>query len=333
MRLSGIVLPLPALRDRGSFLSAHGIMFHHFFGGRHARGQGAISADQLEAILAHLGRDRVLPAHEWLRRALAGSLGENDLCLTFDDALKCQYDIAVPVLKRLNLTAFWSVYSGVFQGRPEVLEIYRHFRMTEFSDLADFYAEFSGAARTLFPQDYAAAMDGFDARTYLAAYPFYTESDRIFRYLRDDVLGAERYQDVISGLMRRKNFDPQAASTGLWMSDDEIRELDLGGHIIGLHSFSHPTRLAELDPAAQRAEYRQNFDHLLAVLGKPPTSMSHPCNSYSRETFSILQGMGIKLGFRSNMAVLERPTMYEFPREDQANLIRAIQEKSAAFSG
>jgi peptidoglycan/xylan/chitin deacetylase (PgdA/CDA1 family) len=306
-------------------------MFHHFFDEAHPRGQGAISANELEAVLDELGRDNILPPDEWQRRALSGTLGQTDLCLTFDDALRCQYDVALPVLKAMGLKAFWFVYSGVFQGRPEVLEIYRHFRMTAFEDLGAFYAEFDGAARARFPDAHASGLGGFDPKTYLAAYPFYSDGDRQFRYLRDDVLGPQRYQEVMTSLMEKKGFDPSAIAAQLWMSNEEIRTLDREGHVIGLHSFSHPTRLAELSPDAQRAEYQKNFDHLAATLGKAPTAMSHPCNSYSRDTISVLQEMGIKLGFRSNRTVIEGASMFEFPREDQANLMRAIRVKNARF--
>lgn len=307
-------------------------MFHHFFNETHPRGQGAISADSFAAILDDLGRNNILPPEEWQRRALAGTLGETDICLTFDDALKCQYDVAVPVLKAMDLTAFWFVYSGVFQGRPEVLEIYRHFRTSAFADMDEFYTAFADAAQALFPHAHAsAALDSFDAQSYLAEYPFYTARDREFRYLRDDVLGPQRYKEVMSFLMRKKAFDPQVVISQLWMSDAEIRALDRDGHVIGLHSFSHPTRLAELSPAEQRDEYRQNFAHLSATLGKSPTAMSHPCNSYSRETVSILREMGIKLGFRSNMTPIEGASMFEFPRQDQAILVAAMKAQNPCF--
>ena len=331
IRVAYIVGRLSIAVPSGFQLSAYGVMFHHFFNETHPRGQGAISANDLEALLIDLGRENILSPDEWLRRALAGTLGETDLCLTFDDALKCQYDIAVPVLKAMGLKAFWFVYSGVFQGKPEILEIYRHFRTTAFDDIEDFYTEFSDTVRTLFPDAYASALKGFDAQSYLAAYPFYTSSDRLFRYLRDDVLGVGRYQEAMSRLMREKRFDAQAAGAQLWMRDDDIRSLDREGHVIGLHSFSHPTRLAELSAEAQKAEYRRNFDHLSATLGKAPTTMSHPCNSYSRDTISVLQEMGIKLGFRSNRSVIAGASMLEFPREDQANLIRALKAKNAHF--
>src|SRR4051812_1212306 len=103
-------------------------MFHHFHGGAHARGQGAISAQQLDELLDFVGAGRILPALEWQERSTRGTLAPDDLCITFDDALRCQVDIALPVLESRGLTAFWFVYSSVFEGVRERLEIYRHVR-------------------------------------------------------------------------------------------------------------------------------------------------------------------------------------------------------------
>lgn len=306
-------------------MSAYGVMFHHFFDASHAKGQGAISAENLADLIHSLGRHNVLPAKEWMNRALTGKLGDNDICLTFDDALRCQYDVAVPVLKALDLTAFWFVYSSVFQGNLEVLEIYRHFRTTEFDDIDDFYRDFFETAHALYPAQCQSALAQFDPDSYLSAYPFYTRGDRIFRYLRDDVLGVERYRETMQSLMDKNGFDPRAASAQLWMRDSDLRELHGAGHVIGLHSYTHPTRLCELSVDRQKMEYQKNFDHLRAVLTEAPATMSHPCNSYSDDTLAILRGMGVKLGFRANMQKVESPSAFEFPRQDHANLMKELR--------
>src|SRR4051794_18619226 len=98
-------------------MAAHGIMFHHFHdddvdlegGIGHPAGQGSISADTLRAMIQSIGPTRILPAHEFLHRAVAGKLTDHHVCLTFDDNLMCQYDVAVPVLEEFGLTAFWFV--------------------------------------------------------------------------------------------------------------------------------------------------------------------------------------------------------------------------------
>ncbi|MGE5503020.1 MAG: polysaccharide deacetylase family protein [Actinomycetota bacterium] len=299
-------------------------MLHHFHGAGHAKGQGAISADEFAAMLDHVGVGRILPAKEWMERALAGRLGDDDLCITFDDALACQYEVAVPVLRRLGLTAFWFVYSSVFEGNIELLEIYRHFRTTAFGSVEDFYAEFFAAVEAAHATEYDELRRRVDFSTHLAEFPFYTYEDRVFRYLRDEMLGPARYHAVMAAMMRARDFDPASAAGQLWMTDDHLLGLDGAGHVIGLHSYSHPTQLRALPPEDQRDEYRRNARHLERVLGRAPRCMSHPCNSYGAETLGILRDMGIALGFRANMAPVSGRSELEHPREDHANLMKEM---------
>jgi len=306
-------------------MAAYGVMFHHFHDDSHPQGQGAISAQELADLIDHVGRDRILPAEEWMSRAEMGRLMDTDICLTFDDALRCQYDIAFPVLRDLGLTAFWFVYSSVFEGNVEPLEVYRYFRTTQFLSIDDFYEQFFQAASISFPDVYSNALTSFDPDAYLAHYTFYSRSDRIFRYLRDDVLGPERYHAVMTALMASFDFDVTAITSQLWMTNEHLRALRDEGHVIGLHSYSHPTRLAALSPEGQREEYQKNFDHLVQVLEEAPVCMSHPCNSYGPETLPILEGLGIRLGFRANMQNVADRSPFEFLREDHTNIMKRMR--------
>src|SRR5580700_8086460 len=96
---------------------AKGLMFHHFHGGVHPDVQGSISAAQFADILDFVGVKHILDPHEWCERATRGALGKLDLCITFDDSLRGQFDVALPVLESYGLKAFWFVYSSVFEGQ------------------------------------------------------------------------------------------------------------------------------------------------------------------------------------------------------------------------
>jgi peptidoglycan/xylan/chitin deacetylase (PgdA/CDA1 family) len=306
---------------------AHGLMFHHFHGGPHLPGQGSISPEEFDALLDFVDPSRILPAQEWLRRSLAGTLSPNDLCLTFDDALRCQFDIALPVLRRRGLTAFWFVYSSVFEGGIEPLEIYRHYRSTAFEDVEGFYDAFDIAlTASPYADMVAQALDGVDVSCYLADFAFYTRRDRKFRYIRDRILGPQRYHALMDAMIAGAGLDAKDVGPGLWMDDDCLRALAAEGHVIGLHSYSHPTALADCGVGAQEEEYRRNFRHLHAVLGAAPQTVSHPCNSYNAATLELLSGMGVVLGFRANMA---RPGagILEQPRNDHANILQEMNRQ------
>jgi peptidoglycan/xylan/chitin deacetylase (PgdA/CDA1 family) len=298
-------------------------MFHHFHDARHPRGQGSISADDLARLVDDLRRDRILSPQEWTQRTLRGALRESDVCLTFDDSLRCQYDVAYPVMKTLGITAFWFVYTSVMEGAVERLELYRHYRHTCFASIDEFYLEFW---RALQNSDYARGAEGglvaYDPATYLVEFPFYSDADRRFRFVRDEVLGPDRYDALMDRMMVESGFDRSTAAANLWIDDEALRRLHRDGHAIGLHSHSHPTRMALLHPLRQEEEYRRNYHHLQNVLGETPTTMAHPCNSYNADTLTILRRLGIVVGFRSNMAPRAGASLLEYPREDHANLLK-----------
>jgi peptidoglycan/xylan/chitin deacetylase (PgdA/CDA1 family) len=302
--------------------AAHGIMFHHFCDSRHPKGQGAITARQFSDLLHALDVRRFLPAEAWLERSVQGRLKEGDLCITFDDALRCQYDIALPVLEELGLTAFWFVYSSVFEGQQAPLEVFRYFRTVAFKDIEDFYAAFFKA---LEQSEYAAVVRqriaGVDFASYSAETLIYTLSDRRFRYVRDEALGPDAYEALMWRMIRESGWETRIPTDMLWMDDACLRSLSDAGHVVGLHSYSHPTALAYLGSDDQKTEYSRNHAHILRVTDRPAVVVSHPCNSYQPETLAILRDLGVKVGFRADMTQ-QNYSILEQPRMDHALLVR-----------
>lgn len=307
----------------------HGIVFHYFQGAGHPSQQGAITQEELRRTLLFLGKENILPAEEWKRRAIRGALRGHDLCITFDDGLKSQKDIAVPVLEELGITAFFFLYTAPFEGHLVKLEVYRFVRNTCFSTVDAFYAHFDDmVAVSPYARECAQALRSFDVSAYLREYSFHTDADRKFRFLRDAVLGQERYEllmdRIVDEYVRKGMIDREQLRSTIWMSPEDVRALRGKGHVIGLHSHTHPTQMAALSPADQEKEYRQNFTCLSQLLGEPVTTMSHPCSSYTEHSLRILADLGITLGFRADMGASGGPL--EFPRQDNANVLRMMHE-------
>lgn len=303
----------------------HGIMFHHFFNEKHIKGQGAISQDDLAQIIEHYQQNhRILHAREWLEKAAHGNLAQNDVCLTFDDALLCQYEVALPVLESFDLSAFWFVYSSVITGGTENLEIYRKFRTVCFENINDFYENFFQTVdSSQYQKTVEASLKNFSADEYLSQFPFYTVEDKRFRFVRDIALGVKAYNEIQDLMIRDRKIDIPSFTSDLWMNKQHVFELHSKNHVVGLHSHTHPTALASLAEEDQRNEYQTNYDTLNQLLESESATMSHPCNSYNDDTIQILNDLEIKIGFRSNMK--EHPlTNLEFPREDHANIMERI---------
>jgi peptidoglycan/xylan/chitin deacetylase (PgdA/CDA1 family) len=311
---------------------AHGLMFHHFHGGRHPVGQGSISSSDLEAIIRHVDADRILRPEEWLRRLDADSLEPGDLCLTFDDALLSQVELALPVLERHGLGAFWFVYSSVFDGRLERFEIYRAFRTRCFARIEDFYQLFfERIGRSEFAGRASAAVEDGEVTSWLERFPFYSTDDVRFRLVRNRALTVDEYEQVMDAMIADHGLAFADLARDLWMTDDHLRYLTGRGDVIGLHSYSHPMSLADLSGDEQEEQYRRNAAHIARVCGVEPRTMAHPAGSYDKRTLDLLARMGIRCGFRSSMdaTAVERPGAHlELPREDHTNVMRAVHEEN-----
>ncbi len=301
----------------------HGIMFHHFIGKGHPQAQGAISVRQFRRIIDYYG-DRLLSAEQWYSKAINNSFKDNDICLTFDDSLLCQYEIVLPILKEYGLKAFWFVYSSVLTGEIEMLEVYRKFRLESFKDINHFYKNFFLVINNSSYNNEVKESLKYYSHDDWKEFPFYSKNDTKFRFLRNSVLDSERYNQIMNKMMKKQKINLTEFSSNLWMSKKHVKKLKSQGHIIGLHTHTHPTNLARLNTLEQEKEYQLNFDILYNHLGEKPQTMSHPCNSYNDQTLKILDNLGIKIGFRATMKKIKHSKL-EFPRENHANVIRKIE--------
>jgi len=278
-----------------------------------------------------VGIRNVLNPEEWVYRLLKGKLRNSDVCLTFDDALRCQYDICTPILDQYNKRSFWFVYSSVFEGKFEKLEIYRYFASKYFAKIDDFYELFfhkleeyrlNGIRKT----DY----ERFLNRRRIE-FPFYTYNDIKYRFIRDEVLNKADYEEILDEIINERGVNIKNITNKLWLTDDHLRGLRNTGHFVGLHSYSHPNALSKLSYSKQLEEYNKNYLHVKRVCNGDIVSASHPSNSYDYNTIRILEDLGILCGFRSNMIAPEgmriNPNPFEIAREDHSNILRKMDKE------
>ena len=302
-------------------------MFHHFHDGVHPAGPGSLSAADFDALIRYIGRERILSASEFMDRALHNALRDEQTCLTFDDNLRCQYDVALPVLDRYHIQAFWFVNTAVLHGTYCRLELYRKFRLLHFQSENAFYDSFFETVKT---SDLAGLVEnktrGVDFSLFLKEFSFYTYNDRKFRYLRDEVLSPGDYDRIMDLLLARAGVSLESLASNTWIERESLANLHASGHLLGLHSYTHPTRLAYCNATIQRREYEANLSDLESICGRRPLSMSHPCNSYTPDTLNLLRELGVRVGFRSNAAQKEY-SLLELPRYDHADIFREMKSR------
>ena len=181
-----------------------GVMFHHFHNHAHNKIQGSISKNQFIKKITFLKKNYVLNnADVYIEKILNKKFTAKDICLTFDDSLKSQIDIALPILRKEKIKAFFFIYTGVFENNPDNLEVFRYFRNTKYQNINFFYKDFFKQFNFYYPQDFLIFQKKFTNK-YLCQYKIYSLSDRKFRFCRDKILTKDSYDSLMFKLMKKK---------------------------------------------------------------------------------------------------------------------------------
>ena len=311
----------------------HGIMFHHFHDGNiHKKSQGSIDRDDFYKMLNFIGRKNILDANIFFEKFKKQKLKEREVCITFDDAVKCQIDIALPVLQDLKIKSFFFVYTSIFEGRPDYLEAFRYFRMNYFNSVNEFYENFYNFLDKDLKSFFKRNRDKIDEIK--IKFPFYSIEDVKFRLVRDIYLTQKEYEEKMFQMFKEKKFNYRDFFNKLFFQKKDLQKLDELGHLIGLHSHSHPTLLENLNYEQQKNEYEKNIDSISKILNKKKNEikyMSHPCGSYNNDTLEILKELGIELGFKQIMTIEKKKGMkkvnnsfLEIARQDHAEIYKRI---------
>jgi len=307
---------------------AHGLMFHRFYkSGNPSAGQGSLTEVEFEKILNYVGTERILQPAEWISRVKTHSLQKHHLCITFDDGLRSQFDVALPILEKYRLKAFWFVFSSVFNGEIDRNEVYNRFATTEFTSFEVFVEEFF----QFYPvPDRVFQNNGYGhfTRSLREQFPFYTEKDIKFRFIRNKLLLRSDFEKVMDSMIETKGLSVSKIAEDLWLTNEHLQSLYENGHCIGLHSYDHPFTMADLPVEKQEEQYARNYKHISHATGGIVECMSHPLNSYSQDTIDILSKMGIICGFRSNMTQPIEKSInthrLELAREDGVNFLKIL---------
>ena len=234
-----------------------GIMIHHIHGSGFSPVKGSISVEKLEKTIEKYAKTHIF---------------------TFDDRLASQ-ELAIDVLDKKGIQGWFFV---VHHNEMEQDRITRE-------SSPDFHGWFMSEYLKNYP--YPNMPEDF-----LSAYPFYTQKEKEYRYIRD-VLNPFGHDEIMR---------PHRRDVAL-LDLDKIRH-----HKIGLHSHSHPRRMSHLNAFEQYTEYQLCCD----LVGETDC-MSHPMGDYNDTTLEILKAMGIKYGFRSDDKFFSN---LELPRIDICTL-------------
>jgi peptidoglycan/xylan/chitin deacetylase (PgdA/CDA1 family) len=292
----GIKMLLRALSPAGARAPLSILIFHRVHSTSDPLYPDEPDAPRFEMLMMWVKRwFNVLPlssAVEGLRR---GSLPGRAAAITFDDGYADNCDVALPILRRLELPATFFVATGFINGgrmwNDTVIEAVR-----------------------------AVATPRFDLRAAkLGSYPTGTLAEK--RATIDVILNATKYlpqeerDEVTSAIEKAAG---KALPDDIMMTDDQLRTLRDAGMEIGAHTRTHPI-LAKCSPAEAESEIAKGRDDLERVLGAPPTLFAYPNGKPGRDYDSthveIVRRVGFQAAVSTSWGVARRgDDLFQLPR-------------------
>ncbi len=254
----------------------------------------------------------------------AAEAGSPDIlfAITFDDGLKDQYENAVPILKKYEATATFFPITKTFDGKlPQTHKIHlllSRFSANELIDrLNDWFSKRDDTRSFLIPKDRRV-------------------TDK--RKLRDDVLtanfketlnlvGAKLEEELLAFLFDALKLDEKALARQLFMTPDQIRELDALGYTIGSHTHNHYA--LDLQPReVVETEVTTANKRLSPLVQKPLTIFSYPHGGTNKMVQEVIARNGFQYAFTIERSAV-RPTDHPLllPRHDTNDLREFIEKK------
>ena len=248
-----------------------------------------VSVGALRAQLELLGRSWEFVSRDELLAAAAGeaTLPERGCAVTFDDGLRCQAELALPLLERLGIPAIFFV-PGKPLAEGRVLHVHKVHALRERVDDAELL-ELVGAEDV--PEDVAREHYRYDA----------PQAARV-KYLLNMALPADERERVVGAAFAEVFPDEAAFAAELYMSRDQIRGL---ASSVGAHSYAHEP-LALLPPDELDRDLERCTTLLEEITGVRPRAFSYPHGTASTVdvcTARRLAAAGYRVAFTMERAL------------------------------
>ena len=273
-----------------------GILFHHFNkNNKFYKSPGTLDENKFYKFLKKYKKIIINPDEFLLKK-------KRGICLTFDDGLKCQYEIALPILEDLNIKAFFFVFTQPHKDFNLTTEIIRYFKFKYYSNQRKFYLDFFKNVEE-FKFIKISKLNLFSIKkiaTIKKQSPYYTIEDIKFKIIRDQYLNLEEYNKIIFNMMHEKKIDIKKLNRDLYMNKTNIKNLSINKHVIGLHSHFHNHKLHEYSFESEYFDYRLNKKILEKITNNKIYTCSYPFGNFTSNTEKILKKLKIKYAFCKN---------------------------------
>ena len=302
-------------------------MFHHFHNGKkHIKTQGSFSKDQLYKLIKKIGVKNILSPDEYFYKTKNNKIQNYETCITFDDGIKSQFDVAYPVLKDLKIKSFFFIYSSIFEKKINFLELNRYFREVYFRNVDEYYLNFYEFLEKDINNNEIDKILNKNKNLFIKQkkiWKFYSISDLKFRFIRDRVLDRYKFEKISIDLFNKKKFNYRKMNKNIYINKKNLQILSKDGNTIGLHSHTHPTNFDNLSYKKQLEELIKNKKILEKITKNEIYSMAFPLGRYNKNSFKVLKKLRIKIAFLSQPN-LKSKNLYKISREDHTILFKKL---------
>ena len=227
---------------------------------------------QLRAQLETIGRRcDFLKAGELMRLVEGGGAAEGDLCMvTFDDGLREQYEIALPILESMGLEALFNVNGDCIEGGTVSVVHKIHWLKSlmppeAFARGVSDAMEREGVAVPVTLEEFK-PVDGQNI--------YDSHEVKYVKYLLNHILSQEQQARVVDGMYRARGVDEAAHSAALYLSEEMVGRLGRRG-MIGSHGYSHNPKNS-LSEAGLLKDFQDNQRFIRRVSGRGASFVSYP---------------------------------------------------------
>lgn len=240
----------------------------------------------------------------------------NYILVTFDDGLKEQFEVAKPILDRLNIPAVYYVNSLNFIER-EVSLVHKIHLLRSIISPKDFLKAIQD-----FFQNESVALTEAEIKKAEIHYNYDDSESACLKYFLNFKLDKQSLSDLINTLFS-KNFDTEKVVKELYMSEEQLFDLS-GLNMLGNHTHSHHALglLPDdeiVDEIAKTKAFIDNFGHKQEYSISYPYGSAEACQSPVPE---IASRFGYTIGFtmergsndsKSNKLLLKRFDCNDLP--------------------
>lgn len=216
---------------------------------------------------------------------------ENNLFITFDDGLKEQYDLALPILDELNVPAIFFANSINFEER-KVSTVHKIHLLRSIISSSEFLDKIKNISFSDSDKNNATTMYQYD-----------DEKSAVLKYILNFKLNFKQQEEIVESLFD-VHFDENAILDSLYMSKQNLKELANIGYL-GSHTHSHyPLGLLNSDEIKFELEHaKRYFDNLtnskIEMVSYPYGTME----TCTDEVVNTARSVGYKIGFTTKRGI------------------------------